>query len=59
MKINSLKTRKVDDFKRNVTITLDSNLIENIKILKQKGKIRQISPLINELLWITIMKKKN
>ena len=51
MTTNSYEDRKFDDPKKNVTVTLDKSLVKNIELLKKNKKLRQISPLINELIW--------
>lgn len=44
--------KRINEEKENVTITLDKTLVKNLKELRRKKKLKKISPLINELLWL-------
>ena len=44
----------VNEKKENITLTLDTSVVKKLKELREKKKLKKISPLINELLkqWI-------
>ena len=48
-----LKLRKVA-----VSITLDDELIEKLKEIKEENNILSLSPMINDLLWEWVKKQE-
>lgn len=51
---------RINEEKDNVSITLDKSVIKRLEELKQKKKLKKISPLINELIkqWLEELKKE-
>lgn len=49
----TLKSKKVS-----VSITIDGELLEELKKMKDENNIKSLSPMINELLWEWVKKQK-
>ena len=45
------KRDSIRDKKIPVTITIDSSLAENLRLLRDKNKLKTLSGRINDLLW--------
>ena len=50
----------VNEKKENITLTFDTSVVKKLKELREKKKLKKISPLINELLkqWIKEQEEK-
>jgi len=49
----TLKSKKVS-----VSITIDDELLEELKKIKEERNIMSLSPMINELLWEWVKEQK-
>ena len=49
--------KELKDEKENVSITLDKKLIKELREYKEREKIKELSPMINVILWDWMKKK--
>lgn len=49
--------KELKDEKENVSITLDKKLIKELREYKDREKIKELSPMVNVILWDWMKKK--